>query len=219
MRLKWGGCHWRLLPQRAAYIEDLRTLVVADAHFGKAATFRAHGMPIPRGTTDENLARLTGVIRDCDPVRLVFLGDLFHAREAHAQRAVAAMAAWRGQHAAVDMVLVEGNHDLKAGPPPAALGLCVEGEPWRDGGLAFCHHPLAIEGRIAVAGHLHPCVRLVSRAESLRLACFWLQRDTFILPAFGEFTGGTSIARTPGDRVIAIADGRLFEVPAINPEV
>jgi metallophosphoesterase superfamily enzyme len=36
-----------------------RTLFVADVHFGKAAAFRAGGVPLPRGSTATDLERLT----------------------------------------------------------------------------------------------------------------------------------------------------------------
>ena len=48
----------QLLPERALYWPRACTLVVADVHWGKAATFRAAGIPIPSGTTTEDLARL-----------------------------------------------------------------------------------------------------------------------------------------------------------------
>jgi hypothetical protein len=35
-----------------------------------------------------------------------------------------------------------------------------------------------------------------------------------VLPAFGAFTGGATIDREEGDRVIAVADDRIVEVPA-----
>lgn|GEM_PF-3388560 len=45
-------------------------------------------------------------------------------------------------------------------------------------------------------------------------------RDTpTLLPTFGEFTGGAPIARAAGDRVVAIGDGRLYEIPAPRPAV
>jgi DNA ligase-associated metallophosphoesterase len=216
MQLPWAG-GWRLLPQRAALIEATRSLVVADAHFGKAAAFRARGVPVPRGTTDDNLARLDALIECWCARRLVLLGDLFHARESHAAPTIDAMRAWRERHAALEIVLVEGNHDRHAGAPPAALGLRVEAEPWRSDGVAFCHHPRRIAGAMVVAGHLHPCVRLHGRADqSVRLPCFWLRDGLIVLPAFGEFTGGAAIARADGDRVVAIADDRLYEIPRLN---
>jgi metallophosphoesterase superfamily enzyme len=42
----------RLLPQRALLDTASRSLMVADLHLGKAATFRAHGLPVPSGTTE-----------------------------------------------------------------------------------------------------------------------------------------------------------------------
>ncbi|MFA6207430.1 MAG: DEAD/DEAH box helicase, partial [Methylocystis sp.] len=46
-----------LLPQRAVWRVETRTLFIADAHLGKAATFRALGQPAPKGTTRDNLDR------------------------------------------------------------------------------------------------------------------------------------------------------------------
>jgi DNA ligase-associated metallophosphoesterase len=220
MRVPIAGAPWQFLPQRAALHEDERMLVVADVHFGKAAAFRARGVPVPRGTTTENLLRLTALIRQTRPRMLVVLGDLFHAREALAPTTVDAVRAWRARHAAVELVLVEGNHDRSTGALPDELGVTVVDEPWRIGRLAFCHHPQIVAGATVFAGHLHPCVQLSGRADdTLRVPCFWLRSDVVILPAFGEFTGGAPIARDDGDRVIAVADGRLFEIPAARARI
>ncbi len=212
-----GGETLTLLGAGAAFFEARRWLVVADAHFGKAATFRARGVPVPQGTTSETLARLDRVIERTRPAAVVFLGDLFHAREAHAPATLAALRAWRASRPTLDLVLVEGNHDLRAGAPPAELGIRIEREPWRVDGLAFCHHPQFVAGVHAVAGHMHPAVRLYGRADdTVRLPCFWLRAGLTILPAFGSFTGGARIDREEGDRVVAIAEDRLYEVPSLR---
>jgi len=118
------------------------------------------------------------------------------------------------------MTLVEGNHDLHAGAPPPALLIDVVAEPWNVQGIALCHHPQRIAGAAVVAGHLHPCVRLYGAAnDSLRLPCFWQRNGLLTLPAFGEFTGGAPIAREAGDRVLAVADDRLIEIPAADRRV
>jgi metallophosphoesterase superfamily enzyme len=58
-------------------------------------------------------------------------------------------------------------------------------------------------------------VRLAGSAnDALRLPCFWQRDGLLTLPAFGEFTGGASIERETGDRVLAIAEQRLFEIPS-----
>jgi DNA ligase-associated metallophosphoesterase len=215
--VEFGGASLELLAAGAIHWPARRCLIVADAHFGKAATFRARGVPVPRGTTRETLARLESVCARTQPAALVFLGDLFHAPEAHAPATLAALRAWREAHASLDVVLVEGNHDLKAGAPPPGLGIEVRPEPWCVDGLALCHHPQFVPGAHALAGHLHPAVRIGGRADDgVRLPCFWLREGLAVLPAFGSFTGGARFDRERGDRVVAIAEDRLYEVPALR---
>jgi len=212
-----GGAALELLAAGAIHWRARRCLIVADAHFGKAATFRARGVPVPQGTTRETLARLEAVCARTQPASIVFLGDLFHAPEAHAPATLAALYDWRAAHAALEVVLVEGNHDRKAGAPPPGLGIEVRPEPWRIDGLALCHHPQFVPGAHALAGHLHPAVRIGGRADdSVRLPCFWLREGLAVLPAFGGFTGGARFDRAPGDRVVAIAEDRLYEIPSLR---
>lgn len=208
------GTRVDLLPEGALHLPRTRTLVVADAHFGKAATFRARGVPVPQGTTRGTLARIESALAASAATAVVFLGDLFHAREAHAPETLAALADWRQRWPALRLTLVEGNHDRHAGAVPAALDIEVVQEPWLMDGLALCHHPQQVEGRHVLAGHLHPCVWLRDGAASLRLPCFWVRPRLTLLPAFGEFTGGAPIEREAGDTVVAVAGGRLFRVPA-----
>lgn len=213
---EFGGTPWRALPQHAALWLAQGWLVLADAHLGKAATFRARGVPVPQGTTSANLARLSSLIEATRPERLVFLGDLLHAREAQGSETIGQIARWRARHARLAMTLVEGNHDRHAGAPPATLDIDVVDEPWTVQGIAFCHHPRRLAGASVVAGHLHPCVRLHGAAnDTLRLPCFWQRPGLLTLPAFGEFTGGAPIVREPGDRVLAAVDGRLIEIPTL----
>lgn len=220
-----GGSRWCLLAERAVFDAEHKLLVAADVHLGKAATFRARGVPlsmsVQQGSTMANLARLSALIDTHAPRQLVFLGDLFHAREALAPATLESIATWRARHAALDMILVEGNHDARAGAPPAALGLCVVDEPWSVAGVCLAHHPQWLDGEHVLAGHMHPVVRVTGRADdSARVPCFWMRQrcalnaSLTVLPAFGEFTGGAPVAREPEDRVIAIADDCLFEIPA-----
>lgn len=215
LQVQIGDATWTLSAGRSAFWHQRRWLVVADVHFGKAATFRALGVPVPHGTTSDTLSRLGDLIDRMRPTTIVFLGDLFHAREAHAVSTLAALHEWRERHAALDLVLVEGNHDRKAGAPPAALRIRRESDPWQVDRFAFCHYPRFVQNAAAFAGHLHPAVRLHGRADaSVRLPCFWLRDGLTVLPAFGAFTGGATIDREAGDRVIAVADDRVVEVPS-----
>lgn len=212
-----------LLPQGAAYLPDVATLLVADAHFGKAVSFRLRGVPVPQGTTTETLQLLTGALAQTKATRLIFLGDFLHSAHAHAAPTQQALAAWRSQHPQLAITLVRGNHDDRAGDPPASLGMRVVDEPFQlHGGavpLALCHHPQAVTGAYVLAGHAHPCVVLKGAGKDrLRLPCFVLgdaqANAVGVLPAFGSFTGMHPIARRTGDRVFAVAGRTVREVPA-----
>src|SRR5687768_6832240 len=117
-----AGEHLWLLPERAAYWLRLKTLLIADAHFGKAAAFRRAGVPVPAGTTEENLKRLGALVHSAGARRVVFLGDMLHSRAGRESSGEASIR-WRREHAAVEMLLVRGNHDRRAGDPSSDWGV------------------------------------------------------------------------------------------------
>jgi DNA ligase-associated metallophosphoesterase len=190
-----------LLAQKALYWPRRKMLVVADIHFGKAASFRALGVPVPSGTTSENLAALDALMALYDIEHLMFLGDFLHARAAHASATVAAMLAWRRRHPDVLLTLVRGNHDRRAGDPSAQLGMEIVDEPYALAPFSFCHHPDMATPGYALAGHIHPTYLLATRFDALRLPCFVVGAARMILPSFGAFTGGFPITRESGDAV------------------
>ncbi|HJV63095.1 MAG TPA: ligase-associated DNA damage response endonuclease PdeM [Albitalea sp.] len=208
-----GGHPLTLLPQKAAFLDEFKTLLVADAHIGKAVSFRRWGVPVPRGTTTETLSLLAALVQRTGATHVVFLGDFLHSAHAHAPSTLGAVARWREAHAGLALTLVRGNHDDRAGDPPGYLGMTVVDEPLRLGGLALCHHPRPHIDGYVLAGHLHPCVTLGGRAyDSLRLPCFHFGARVGVLPAFGSFTGMHAIKRAEGDRVFAVADDQVAEV-------
>jgi uncharacterized protein len=190
-----------LLPQKAVYWPRHKMLVIADIHFGKAASFRAQGIPVPRGTTSQNLAGLDELMQLYAVERIVFLGDFLHARASHAAATLAAMQAWRQRYPALELVLVRGNHDRHAGDPAASLGIEMVDEPYTVEGYSFCHHPDIAAPGYVMAGHVHPVFVLSSRLDSLRLPCFLAGQTRMILPSYGAFTGGHAIAPVAGEKV------------------
>lgn len=214
--LRWPGTGTDALtlcmtPERALWWPAMHTLFVADVHLGKAAVFRSRGLPVPRGTTTATLARLSKVLRRTAARRLVVLGDFLHARESHAQGTMAALHRWRQDHADIECVVVQGNHDKHAGPLCAELRFTQLASPWAMGAVIGVHAPheappmptLRQPPCLVLAGHQHPVVYLKDRLDQLRLPCFALRGHILTLPAFGAFTGGHAIDR---------AEARVFLV-------
>ncbi len=224
--LSYGGERLVLRPERAVFLSEHRTVLVADVHIGKARAFRQLGVPVPGGTTQDTLQRLGALVDATQAEHLVVLGDLLHSAHAQGSTAMAALAAWREARPALRITLVRGNHDDRAGDPPASLAIDIVDEPHPFGGLLLCHHPTArvpagmqracAEAGRAIArvgGHVHPAVRVHGRAnDSLRLPAFHVGADFLVLPAFGAFTGMHTVRARPGERLFAVVEDQVVAV-------
>ena len=161
---EWAGEPVELFAARGALLRRHRTLLVADLHLGKARAFRRQGVPVPGGTTQETLGRLSALVRASAPERLVCLGDLLHSRDAQGSAALEEFARWRAAHAQLALTLVRGNHDAHAGDPPAALAMDMADEPLALGAIALCHHPR--RAAVAVAAPAPATLRVTPGARS-----------------------------------------------------
>ena len=214
LEIEVGGQRLQLLPERAAFLPDHQTLLVADAHIGKAQSFRRLGVPVPGGTTAAALRRLSHAIARTQAQRVVFLGDLLHSAKGRAPDTFAAVAAWRATHDALELTLVRGNHDLHAGDPPPDWRVACVADPLLLGPLALAHHPQPLPGHYVLAGHVHPAVVLGGgRHGRLRLPCFHFGSGLGVLPAFGEFTGMHALPRLTTDRVYVVAGDEVRALP------
>ena len=211
VQIDFGGHTFDALPDRALYWPAARTLIVADVHVGKADTFRALGVPVPAGITTKDLTRLTTLLGDTQAERLLILGDFLHAREAHA--ANDELVIWRRQHQSLRIDLVLGNHDRKAGPTDATLGITEIRAPLIEAGLAFVHDPAEAEDLPTLAGHIHPQAWLADfDGSGAKVPCFVVEQSLMVLPAFGSFTGGVRVAKRPHRRLYIAAAGRVIEL-------
>jgi uncharacterized protein len=202
-----------LMPEGAIYIAGHVTLLVADTHWGKTATFRARAIPIPEGSLLDDLARLSRALIRSGARRLVVLGDLLHARAGRDEHTLALISGWRAGHPELEMILVRGNHDRSAGDPPAEWRMQVVDEPLVVSPFLFQHTPVPDPLGYVIAGHLHPGVELHGRGgQRLKLPCFWFGPEIAVLPAFGSFTGLYSVQPRTGDRIYVIAEGRVIQV-------
>ena len=74
----WQGVDRQLLADKALWHPGEKTLFIADPHFGKSASFRSAGIPVPEGATHDDCQRLSLLIERISAIRLVILGDFFH---------------------------------------------------------------------------------------------------------------------------------------------
>lgn len=216
IEIDWGGERLVVLPDRALFWPRKRTLLVADLHFGKAATFRQAGIPVPHGTTATDLDRLRVLLAASGAERLVVLGDFFHARSGRQENTLAAIGAWRAEHRQLELLVVRGNHDAHAGDPPTEWNITCSAEPVREDSFWLAHHPRTRRSGFVLAGHLHPALTLDDGCGgSLRSACFWFQKRLAVLPAFGRFTGARGVRPSAGDRVLVVGPDSVVEIPSV----
>ena len=202
-----------LLPERALFWPAERALFVADYHLGKAASFRRSGVPLPSGTTSENVERLERAVERTRARCVIFLGDFLHSAAGRAPRTLARFAEWRATRPKLGLTLVRGNHDQRAGDPPTEFGIDTVDAGGRLGPFALNHEPGAVRGAYALAGHIHPAVRLSGEGDdALRLPCFWFGSRYGVLPAFGAFTGSAVVRPRRGDQVYVIAGDEVVRV-------
>lgn len=201
------------LPERAVHWPRTRTLALSDLHLGKGEGLRAAGAPLPVGTMQSDLDRLSRAIERTAAERVIIVGDLIHGRLGLKDHVIERVAAWRDQHACA-FVLVVGNHDRNArgNKLPAAL------DAWRMDtadpeltidAISFVHDPEDAAGP-SVAGHLHPVVR-VGRE---RVPAFVRVGESLVLPAFSAFTGGLGIEPREWDEVACCCEDEVVRLCA-----
>lgn len=193
--------------RRALWLEPARTLIVADLHWGYAASHRAAGNLLPPWGDDEIADTLDRLIADYAPAEMIWLGDVIHAAAAR-PRAEAYLA----RPAVPRVMVVRGNHDRAWTRPETVT--CLR----RHGFLL--HHgdrPLPREaGERELIGHHHPVLVWSDGAGGrLRLPALVAGPTRWILPAFSPWAAGQPWRPRPeaGETLWAIAPRRVFAVP------
>ena len=146
-------------------------------------------MLVPPYDTAATLLRLQAVIDRYRPRIVVSLGDSFHDPDGAARLPEHIRADLMSLMAGRDWFWVAGNHDPR---PPAGLpGETVEA--LAIGGLTFRHEPSAQASEGEIAGHLHPCARIVQRGRPCAAAASPPTEPRAIMPAFGAYTGSLNV--------------------------
>ncbi|MEO5960605.1 MAG: metallophosphoesterase, partial [Opitutaceae bacterium] len=164
----------------ALWLAAERLLIVADLHWGYAASHRARGNLLPVWGDDEIERRLRSLLADYQPAEMLWLGDIVHAAEG------AARAEDFLRTAALPIVALAGNHDRRWGRARERTAIR---------GRFFFHHgdaaPFVPPGHVEVVGHHHPAVVWGDGAGSrIKLPALVAGTQRLVLPAFSPWAGG-----------------------------
>jgi DNA ligase-associated metallophosphoesterase len=176
-------------PRGVLYFPDFGLLAVSDLHLEKGSAIARRGALIPPYDTVATLSRLAEAVSDYQPRTVVSLGDSFHDGWGAERLPLPFRQRLEALMTGRDWFWVTGNHDPDA---PADL----PGETVRElafGSLILRHEPSGTYVEGEVAGHLHPCARIVQRGRSVRRRCFAGDGARMIMPAFGAYTGSLNV--------------------------
>jgi DNA ligase-associated metallophosphoesterase len=189
MQIELAGTLIELLFQRAIYLPQSSILIIGDLHLGKAMHFRKAGIFMPVESASKDYEILHSLILQLQPKEVYFLGDLFHSQHNSEWQQ---FSNFIKSYAYIAFTLIKGNHDILKKHFYEALHITVINKQLAIDNLIFSHEPL-IEppsDKINIAGHVHPgCAVRGPARQYLRLPCFYLKSNTFLLPAFGHLTG------------------------------
>ena len=197
-----------LHPYKSVYWHEEQTLIVSDLHLGKVHHFRKSGIFVPVNAALDNYERLSSILLEFKPKKLLILGDLFHSALNQDWKTFSEL---RQTFAQIAFDLVLGNHDIIEPKLFERNEIAVHQE-LRNGPFLFTHHPKN-SPEYNLAGHIHPGVRLVGESkQSLRLPCFFFGKDKGLLPAFGTFTGISLIKPKSEDLVYVVSEDQIARV-------
>jgi len=201
-----------LHPYRGIFWEEKKILLVADLHLGKAAHFRKEGLAAPAGILQQNFSNLKKLLEDFTPVKVLFLGDLFHSR---LNKVWERFTEFLTDYPDISFELVKGNHDILPAAVYENSVMQIHEPPLTIEPFIFSHYPLALEDLqfYNFYGHLHPGVILEGLGKQvMKLPCFYFAKKQAVLPAFGAFTGLSMVYPQAGERVFVIAEEEVIEV-------
>lgn len=204
-----------LLPQKVIYWPREQALLIADAHFGKVGHFRKAGVPVPNQLVHNDIDILTNLLKEFQPQKIIFLGDLFHSNVNYEWEM---FGQWRDSFKNVEFHLVKGNHDRMETEFFKRFSIELHDPLLTIEPFIFSHIPFKSNVDIPpenylLAGHIHPGVKLTGKGRNvLKLPCFYFGERQGIVPAFGGFTGLGMIQPERNSQVFVIAENEVLKL-------
>lgn len=200
----------KLLPESAVWWQKEKTLIISDLHWGKSAHFRKNGIAIPIQSQQSDEKKLSLLIEQKNPQRLLIAGDLFHSSN---NLQVEDFSRFRSRFASLNMELIAGNHDILQKEQYKGFSLKVHREYLELPPFCIAHDFLKSK-HFVIHGHLHPSVRIKTKGfnqPGIKLRCFARTEDRLILPAFGSFTGSHILNQEDFHHLYLIAEDNIIQ--------
>ncbi len=201
-----------LLCSGALFDPETQSLICSDLHLGKSRHFRSKGIAVPRDIDNATIDKLKADIETTEAKDIYFLGDLFHSDY---NSAVDDLSNLRAYFNSSNFHLIPGNHDILKPQIYQEIGLQVQAKSFKFDWIDFVHQPSTDidEERFEIAGHIHPGVQLKANGRQyMRLPCFFWGRNYALLPAYGKFTGLSTITPDHDDEVFIIFDEKVVKL-------
>lgn len=212
MKISFGHHEFILHHSGVLFWPSEGLLVVSDLHLEKASHFAKRGYFLPPYDSHETLVRLYKVCADLEPRQILLLGDCFHDPGGH-DRLPSSERGLFEQLKIYDPIWIQGNHDGDCAPPGFAAYANYE-----RADIVF-RHEAGPDDAFEISGHFHPKVEVEHKGAVISRRCFVEDGRKLILPSFGSYTGGLSVAAPPingifkkSPRVYALGKNRLYRL-------
>ena len=206
-----------MLKERAILWREMNWLIISDLHLGKSETFRNCGIPIPAELDTTDLDRLSFLVTNYKPDRLIIAGDFIHHDSSLTEHTNSIFTSWRKKHP-LPIWLVEGNHD-RGISLPNNWNINYLTSALRAAPFIIDHKPpeqVAHPIYFGIYGHIHPVSYMEVGGRSIRVQVFYKNRDSLILPAFTNFAGGWNVSEKNEEAVYFATGEAVFSRKAID---
>lgn len=175
------------------FIEQTKTIVISDIHFGKGTSINKKGGYVPPYEIIETIKKLKKKIDYYSPLRIISLGDSFHDKFSISDMNRSDLSEINKITNKVEFIWINGNHDQNIIDKDRIGGVFME--YLKEDNFVYKHIRTDNykKNEFEFTGHFHPKFSLKINNSSYFYKCFILTENFCILPSFGIYTGGLDI--------------------------